>query len=259
MCCCDLIGVMDHKSAQSTGNDLRSIIDRVRKRQTDEGKTHLSELKERIGGFWRGNRRSQELITQALTAKEFYLKDKHYVIGDDKIIIVDEFTGRMMPDRSWRDGLHQAVEAKEGVEVNPPKDTYARISFQRFYRMYRKLAGMTGTACEASSEFWQIYHLPVVSIPTNKPCIRKHLPSIVLPTESAKWQRIVDEIRLIHETGRPVLVGTRSVRTNEHLSELLKLAKLNHQVLNAVYHEQEAQIFPLGRPSRRLLPSHPAL
>jgi preprotein translocase subunit SecA len=110
---------------------------------------------------------------------------------------------------------------------------------------------MTGTASEAGSEFWQIYHLPVVSIPTNNPCIRKHLPSIVLPSESAKWQRIVDEIRLIHETGRPVLVGTRSVRTSEHLSELLKLARLNHQVLNAVYHEQEAQIvLEAGQPGK---------
>jgi preprotein translocase subunit SecA len=218
---------------------------------SDEGKTRLSELKGRVGGLWRGDRRSHELINQALTAKEFYLKDKHYVIGDDKIIIVDEFTGRMMADRSWRDGLHQAVEAKEGVEINPPKDTYARISFQRFYRMYRKLSGMTGTASEAASEFWQIYHLPVVQIPTNNPCERKHLPTVVLPTESAKWKRIVEEIRPVHETGRPVLIGTRSVRTSEQLSELLKLAKLNHQVLNAVYHEQEAQIvIQAGQPGK---------
>jgi len=209
---------------------------------TDGGRTHLSQLAERIGGLWSGNRRCMELINQALTAKEFYLKDKHYVIDDDKIVIVDEFTGRMMPDRSWRDGLHQAIEAKERVEINPPKDTYARISFQRFFRMYRKLAGMTGTASEASSEFWQIYHLPVVSIPTNRPCMRKNLPTIVLPTESAKWARIVQEIRSVHDTGRPILVGTRSVRASEHLSELLKAEKLRHQVLNAVYHKQEAGI-----------------
>ena len=206
------------------------------------GRNHLRELTERIGGFWSGNRRCFELINQALTAKELYLKDKHYVIDDDKIVIVDEFTGRMMPDRTWRDGLHQAIEAKEKVEINPPKDTYARISFQRFFRMYRKLAGMTGTASEASSEFWQIYHLPVVSIPTNRPCIRENLPTIVLPTESAKWARIVQEIRSVHDTGRPILVGIRSVRASEHLSELLKAEKLSHQVLNAVYHKQEAGI-----------------
>jgi len=209
---------------------------------TDLGRTHLTELTEYIGGFWRGNRRCLELINQALTAKELYLKDKHYVIDDDKIVIIDDFTGRMMPDRTWRDGLHQAIEAKEKVEIHPPKDTYARISFQRFFRIYRKLAGMTGTASEASSEFWQIYHLPVVSIPTNRPCIRKNLPTIVLPTESAKWARIVREIRSVHDIGRPILVGTRSVRASEHLSKLLKTEKLSHQVLNAVYHKQEAGI-----------------
>lgn len=209
---------------------------------TEEGRTRLIELTERIGGFWSGKRRCLELINQALTAKELYLKDKHYVIDDDKIVIVDEFTGRMMPDRTWRDGLHQAIEAKEKVEINPPKDTYARMSFQRFFRMYRKLAGMTGTASEAKTEFWQIYHLPVVSIPTNRPCIRKNLPTIILPTESAKWARIVQEIRSVHNTGRPILIGTRSVRASEQLSELLKAEKLNHQVLNAVYYKQEAQI-----------------
>jgi preprotein translocase subunit SecA len=209
---------------------------------TDKGRTHLSDLAQHAGGFWRGKRSYLEFINQALVAKELYLKDKHYVIDDDKIVIVDEFTGRMMPDRSWRDGLHQAVEAKENVEINPPKETYARISFQRFFRMYRKLGGMTGTAAEATGEFWQIYHLPVVSIPTNRPCIRKDLPSMILPTEAAKWAKIVQETCRINITGRPVLIGTHSVRSSEHLSKLLKAAKLSHQVLNAVYHKQEAEI-----------------
>jgi preprotein translocase subunit SecA len=209
---------------------------------TDQGRSRLTELTDGLGGVWKGTRRRLEMINQALTAKELYLRGKHYVIEDDKIVIVDEFTGRMMPDRTWRDGLHQAIEAKEEVKINAPKATYARISFQRFFRIYRKLSGMTGTASEASAEFWQIYHLPVVTIPTNRPCIRKHLPNIVLPTESAKWTRIVDEIRDIHEIGRPILVGTRTVRASEQLSELLKAEKLDHQVLNAVYHRQEAQI-----------------
>jgi preprotein translocase subunit SecA len=209
---------------------------------TAQGETTLIELTEHIGGFWKGNRRRLELINQALTAKELYLCDKHYVIDNNKVVIVDEFTGRMMPDRTWRDGLHQAIEAKEMVEINPPKDTYARISFQRFFRMYDKLSGMTGTASEASSEFWQIYHLPVVSIPTNRPCARKNLPTVVLPAETAKWARIVQEIRQVHNADRPILVGTRSVRASEQLSELLKAQTLDHQVLNAVYHKQEAQI-----------------
>lgn len=219
------------------------INDRYREVElTSRGETHLEELTSDLGGLWKASRRRLEMVNQALTAKELYLRDKHYVVDDDKVVIVDEFTGRLMPDRSWRDGLHQAVEAKERVEVNPPKDTYARISFQRFFRMYNKLSGMTGTATEATSEFWQIYQLPVVRIPTNRPCIRKNLPTIVLPTEAAKWTRIVREIGRIHEIERPILVGTRSVRASEHLSRLLEAENLDYQVLNAVYHRQEAQI-----------------
>ena len=209
---------------------------------TRRGETRLEELSGDLGGLWRGSRRRWEMLNQALTAKELYLKDKHYIIEDDKIVIVDEFTGRMMPDRTWRDGLHQAIEAKEAVQINPPKDTYARISFQRFFRMYHKLSGMTGTAAEAASEFWQIYRLPVVRVPTNRPCLRENLPTLVLPTEDRKWARIVQEVHRIYEAGRPVLIGTRSVRASEHLSRLLAAEKLDHQVLNAVYHHQEAQI-----------------
>ena len=220
-----------------------SIDERYREIElTDEGKARLEELASSLGGLWQAKRRRWEMVNQALTAKELYVKDKQYVVDDDKVVIVDEFTGRLMPDRTWRDGLHQAVEAKEKLEVNPPKDTYARISFQRFFRMYNKLSGMTGTAAEATAEFWQIYQLPVVRIPTNRPCIRKMLPAMVLPTEAAKWAAIVQDIRRIHEIGRPILVGTRSVRASEHLSKLLKAENLDHQVLNAVYHQQEAQI-----------------
>jgi preprotein translocase subunit SecA len=201
--------------------------------------------------MWQSMRRGEELTVQALTAKELYLLGKHYVIDEDKVVIVDEFTGRLMPDRSWRDGLHQAVEAKESLEVTPPKDTYARISFQRFFRLYRKLSGMTGTAREAGSEFWQIYNLPVVVIPTNRPCVRKTHPDIVLTCDSAKWKRIVAEVRRVHESGRPILIGTRSVRASEHLSELLHDDHLPHQVLNAVHHRQEAQIVAeAGQPGK---------
>ena len=182
------------------------------------------------------------MVHQALTAKELYLRDKHYLVDEDKVVIVDEFTGRMMPDRTWRDGLHQAIEAKETVPINPPKETYARISFQRFFRMYHKLCGMTGTAAEAASEFWQIYRLPVVRIPTNRPCIRENLSTLVLSTEDRKWARIVQEVRRIHEAGRPILIGTRSVRASEHLSQMLSAEGLDHRVLNAIYHRQEAQI-----------------
>jgi preprotein translocase subunit SecA len=209
---------------------------------TNTGRARLAEVTGTLGDIWQGARRREEITTKALIAKELYSRDKQYVIDDGKVVIVDDFTGRLMWDRSWRDGLHQAVEAKEKLEITAPKDTYARISFQRFFRLYRKLSGMTGTASEAAAEFWQIYHLPIVVIPTNRPCVRKNLPDIVLPKESAKWKRIVSEIRRVHETARPILVGTRSVRASQYLSELLKAENLDHQVLNAVYHRQEAQI-----------------
>jgi len=209
---------------------------------TPSGKKKLDRLAEPLGGLWAGRRRREELLTQALTARELFVLDKQYIVDDGKVVIVDEFTGRLMPDRTWRDGLHQAIEAKERLEVNPPKDTYARISFQRFFRLYKKLSGMTGTGAEAWREFWQIYHLPVVLIPTNRPCIRKHLADRIFVTQQAKWSAIVEEIRRLHATGRPVLVGTRSVQASEHLSRLLEAEGLEHQVLNAVRHAEEAQI-----------------
>jgi preprotein translocase subunit SecA len=217
---------------------------------TDTGKHRIARLSVGLGHYWVGARRSNETIIQALTAREFYQRQKNYIVDDDKIVIVDDFTGRLMPDRTWRDGLHQAIEAKEDITVNPPKATYARISFQRFFRLYRKLSGMTGTAKEAASEFWQIYHLPVVVIPTNKPCVRKVIPRIVLPDEQTKWRFVVDEIISIHKTERPVLVGTRSIRATEQLSALLREHNLDHQVLNAVHHKEEAEIVArAGRPA----------
>jgi len=209
---------------------------------TPEGRERLAARAPALGGIWRGARRAEELLVQALTAREFYLRDKQYVVSKDKVVIVDEFTGRLMPDREWRDGLHQAVSAKEQVTVQAPKDTYARVSFQRFFRLYRRLAGMTGTAAEAWREFWQIYHLPVVTIPTNRPCVRCVLADRVFATDDAKWAAVVEEIRRLHGAGRPVLVGTRSVRASEHLSRLLAEAGLEHQVLNALRHAEEAQI-----------------
>ena len=236
------------RQAADIVSDLRQDTDyRINARYrevelTNEGKNRLAQAAETLGNIWQGERRREEIATKALVAKELYSLDKQYVIDEGKVVIVDDFTGRLMPDRSWRDGLHQAVEAKEKLEITPPKDTYARISFQRFFRMYRKLSGMTGTASEAAAEFWQIYHSPVVVIPTNRPCKRKNLPDIVLPTGATKWKRILLEIRRVHERRQPVLVGTRSVRASEYISQLLEAEHLNHQVLNAVRHREEAQI-----------------
>ncbi|UCD51091.1 MAG: preprotein translocase subunit SecA [Phycisphaerales bacterium] len=218
---------------------------------TDQGRHRLAALTSSLPGIWQGARRREELATKALVAKDLYLKDRQYVVSEGKVVIVDDFTGRVMPDRSWRDGLHQAIEAKEGLEITAWKDTYARISFQRFFRQYEHLAGMTGTAQEAASEFWQIYNLPVVVIPTNRPCIRKVAPDLVFTHTAAKWQRLIEEIQQVHTAGRPVLVGTRSVRDSEYLSGLLREQHLDHQVLNAVRHREEAQIVAAaGQPGR---------
>jgi preprotein translocase subunit SecA len=209
---------------------------------TSAGQEVLRRWGQAAGGIWTGSRRREELMIQAITARELYVRGQQYIVQDDAVVIVDEFTGRLMPDREWRDGLHQAVSAKEGLEIEPPKATYARISFQRFFRMYRQLSGMTGTGREAISEFWQIYHLPIVEIPTNRPCLRKHLPDRVFPTQRAKYQAIAEEIQTVHQTQRPILVGTRNVKDSEYLSNLLHEKGLEHEVLNAVYHKEEAQI-----------------
>jgi preprotein translocase subunit SecA len=244
------------QAAELVSNLKRDIDYRINTRYrevelTNEGKDKLAQAAERLGNIWQGARRREEIATKALVAKELYSLDKQYVIDEGKVVIVDDFTGRLMRDRSWRDGLHQAVEAKEKLDITPAKDTYARISFQRFFRMYNKLSGMTGTASEAAAEFWQIYHLPVVVIPTNRPCKRKNLPDIVLTTGPAKWQKILSEIRGVHERGQPVLVGTRSVQASEYISQLLEAENLDHQVLNAVRHREEAQIVAgAGQPGK---------
>ena len=209
---------------------------------TKEGEQKVEEQARLLPGIWRGPSRREELVQQALTAREFYSLDKQYVIQEGKVSIVDEFTGRLMPNRTWRHGLHQAVEAKEGIEVSNPSETLARLSFQRYFRLYRKLSGMTGTAKEASAEFWHIYRLPVLAIPTNKPCIRKLLPDSVFATEGERWEAVVGEIERWHGTGRPVLVGTRSVHASERLAAMLAEKGLPFNLLNAVRHREEAQI-----------------
>lgn len=184
----------------------------------------------------------RELLRQALVAREFFHRDKQYVIQDDKVVIVDEFTGRVMPQRSWSDGLHQMVEVKEGVAVTPPNETLARISFQRFFRYYHFLAGMTGTAREERGELWQVYDLAVINIPHNRPCQRTSLPPRIFATQQEKWDAILDDIEKTHLTGRPVLVGTRSVELSERLASNLKKQKLACKVINAIRNHEEAAI-----------------
>ncbi len=218
---------------------------------TRVGKARVVELCDGLPGIWQSPRMRDELIVQAITARELFLKGQQYVVQEGKVVIVDESTGRLMPDRSWRHGLHQAVEAKERLEVSPPKDTMARVSFQMFFRMYRQLSGMTGTAWEARHELWQVYKRPTVRIPTHKPCVRIQHRDRVFGASEGRWQAVVEEIKKIHKSGRPVLVGTRSVEASEHLSSMLLALALEHEVLNAVKHEEEAKIVEqAGQPGR---------
>ncbi|MBI1977233.1 MAG: SEC-C domain-containing protein, partial [Candidatus Omnitrophica bacterium] len=181
-------------------------------------------------------------VIAALRAKEFYKRDVEYLIKDGKVIIVDEFTGRLMPGRRWSDGLHQAVEAKEGLTIERENQTLATITFQNYFRMYKKLAGMTGTAATEAAEFEKIYKLEVLVIPTNKPCIRGDHPDRIYRTEKEKFKAVADEITELQKQGRPVLVGTISIEKSEHLSHILEKRGLPHTVLNAKYHEKEAEI-----------------
>jgi len=181
-------------------------------------------------------------VNQALRAHNNFKADVDYIIKDGQVIIVDEFTGRLMPGRRWSDGLHQAIEAKEGVKIERENQTLATITFQNYFRMYEKLAGMTGTAVTESEEFSKIYSLDVVSVPTNKPLARTNYPDVVYKTEKEKFNGIVDEIVDLHKKGRPVLVGTISIDKSEQIGELLKLKGVPHNVLNAKYHEFEAHI-----------------
>jgi preprotein translocase subunit SecA len=209
---------------------------------TPEGLKKVEEVSGMLPPIWRGKQRREELLKQAIVARELFHLGKQYIIHEGKVSIVDEFTGRAMPNRSWREGLHQAIEAKEGIPMTDPTETLARMSFQRFFRLFPKLSGMTGTAWEAAEEFWRIYHLPVVKIPTHKPCARVQLPDRVFLTDEEKWEAVVQEIIRLKEVGCPVLVGTRSVKNSELLSHKLFQAGVAHRVLNATRHSEEAAI-----------------
>ena len=181
-------------------------------------------------------------LTQALRAHNLYTRDVDYVVKEGQVIIVDEFTGRLMPGRRWSEGLHQAVEAKENLRIAEENQTLATITFQNFFRMYKKLAGMTGTALTEASEFWEIYKLDTVEIPTNQPMIRRDQPDVIYKTEREKYDAIVQEIDGLWRKGQPVLVGTKSIEKSEKISAHLRRKGIPHQVLNAKYHEMEAQI-----------------
>ncbi len=192
--------------------------------------------------YTEGGIRYAHHLDTAVRAKALFHKDKEYVVRDDEIVIVDEFTGRMQPGRRWSEGLHQAIEAKEGVRVKAETRTYASVTFQNLFRMYERLAGMTGTALSSEEEFYTVYGLEVVVVPTNKPVARKDYDDLIFQTATGKYRAVAREVAERHKKGQPVLVGTVSIEDNEIVGQHLVEAGVPHELLNAKNHEREGEI-----------------
>ncbi len=211
-------------------------------RLTPMGQATLTKRAADLRGIWSGPRRREELVRQALTALYLFHRDVHYLLRDEKVQIIDEYTGRIMGDRSWEQGLHQMIELKEGCPLTPMQTSLARITYQRFFRRYLWLSGMTGTAQEVAGELWNVYRLATVTIPTNRPLQRRWMGERFFATAEEKWDAVVDRIGALRGQGRPVLVGTRSVAASEVLSAQLTKANIEHVVLNARQDQEEASV-----------------
>ena len=237
-----------YPKANSIVKQLRRDVDfEVKEKEhtchmTEDGVRRAEELAGVESFYTAGNMEWPHLLDNSLKAHYLYKRDVTYVVERGEVIIVDENTGRKMEGRQWSDGLHQAVEAKEGVKIKEETQTLATITLQNYFKLYKKLAGMTGTAMTESEEFWKIYQLDVVAIPPNRTMNRVNHPDNIYGTEKEKWQAVVDEIREVHEFGRPMLVGTTSIETSELVSKKLTRCGIKHDVLNAKFHEREAEI-----------------
>ena len=246
--------------------EFAKIAPRLRRGEDGEGDYEVDEKKRTVGILESGVEKVEDwlgidnlyesvntplisFLNNAIKAKELYSKDKDYVVMNGEVLIVDEFTGRILHGRRWSEGMHQAVEAKEGVQIKDENQTLATITLQNYFRLYEKLSGMTGTAMTEANEFHQTYSLGVVPIPTNMPMIRVDQPDLVYQTEEAKYDALVEDIVERHAAGQPVLVGTTSVEKSERVSRQLKRKGVPHEVLNAKYHEREAAI--VARPAAR--------
>ncbi len=239
--------------ARQLSADLHFRIEaqRSRLRLTESGEQEVVELTRDMNGIWSGPKRSRELITQALSALHLYHEGVNYLVVDDSVAIIDEYTGRVMADRSWEGGLHQMIEAKENCEISGRQETLARISYQRFFGRYLRLCGMTGTAKEISSELWSEYRLGVEKIRTHLPLKRSAQKDLCFARQADKWQVVLCNIITTKKTGRPVLVGTRTVEDSEKLSEILRKSGIDHRVLNARDDAQEAAVIAqAGQPAR---------
>jgi preprotein translocase subunit SecA len=201
---------------------------------------------------WSGPHRRMELLRQALVAREFFKRDKDYVVEENEIVIVDEFTGRLMPQRMWQQGLHQAIEVKEGIAPGDVSQTLARLSFQRFFRRYRRLSGLSGTVAEAAAEFWFVYGLPMVRVPTHRPCIRKQWAGRYFADAEGKWTALLAETERLHAQGRPLLIGTRTIAASEEIARRLRERGLGFELLNATRHREEARIVAIAGERSRI-------
>ncbi|MEK9185920.1 MAG: preprotein translocase subunit SecA, partial [Patescibacteria group bacterium] len=209
---------------------------------TDEGISRAEEILGIENIYAEGGVKQVHHLETALKAKALYNKDKDYVVKGDEVVIVDPFTGRLQPGRRWSEGLHQAIEAKERVSVQKESRTFASITYQNYFRMYRKLSGMTGTAQTSSEEFYKVYGLETVVAPPNKPSARDDRNDLVFQTEKGKWQAIARKVKELQKKAQPVLIGTISIENNELLSEYLKKEGVTHEILNAKNHEREGEI-----------------
>ncbi|WP_294539737.1 preprotein translocase subunit SecA [uncultured Rhodoblastus sp.] len=224
------------------GADYVVSIEERRVYLTPLGQTRVAAFAGAFASHWRGVVAREELARQALTAVHLFHPGQQYVVSEGKVKIVDEYTGRIMPDRFWSDGLHQLIEHKEGCALSAHRRTIARMTYQRFFRRYRLLAGMSGTLRPVARELWRVYRLPVVAIPTDKPVKRIHMPDIVVATGEIKWRTIVAHVKDLHARGAPILIGTSSVASSERASVELRKAGVPHTVLNALQDSREAEI-----------------
>ena len=242
---------LEFARALDAGRDYIHRRDERMVELTEAGKRRLETFGQAAGGVWRGRLRREELVTKALTALHVFDLDIHYLIRDDKVQIIDEFTGRVMEDRSWEQGLHQLIETKEGLELTNPQVTKAKISYQTFFRRYVHLGGMTGTASDVRGELWSVYRLGVVKVPTNRRSLRKTRRDRVFRTEARKWDAVVRAARTAQAEGRAVLIGTRSVAASEVVAGYLDRAGLDYRLLSARQDREEAELVSqAGQPGR---------
>ena len=224
------------------GRDFELIIARRELHLSHVGRARLADMCADLGPAWTAAHGREHMVSQALRALQLFHRDQHYLVAEDKVHIIDEYTGRILPGRTWEQGLHQLIETKEGCPLSEHNRTLARITYQRFFRRYLRLSGMTGTAHEVRREIWAVYALETIAIPTNRPCIRTMAPTRCCATEDEKWRVVAREARRQSEAGRPVLIGSRSVEASEHLSEALTRAGVEHRVLNARQDAGEADV-----------------